>query len=80
MTVRNFVQTITCSHVVCHISAGRGGGENNKNQNKLTFRMGDRKQLQREKPSKKSSHAGKLRLFSPEKVLVSLQILQRGKV
>lgn len=59
---------------------GWGGEENSKNQNKWTFRMGDRKQLKREKPSKKSSHVGKLRLVSPEKTLVSLQILQKGKV
>jgi len=60
--------------------SGGGGGENNKNQNKLTFRMQDRKRLEREKPSKKSSHAGKLRLFSPQKTLISLQNLQTGKI
>lgn len=51
-----------------------GGRENNQNKNKFTFRTGDRKPLEREKSSKKSSH-----VFPPEKTLVSLQILQKGK-
>lgn len=52
-----------------------GGGENNQNKNKFTFKIEDRKRLEREKPSKKSSH-----VFPPEKTLVRLQILQKGKV